>query len=353
MQEYESTAIEGVVVHCINREESRAYRLTMYIGDTIGGDRFDLCMMKISHDGAGRSGQKLSWESDRGHANASAHFVYSDRGEQKASDREEQERQTCDGLEIASRWLETCRKSHGQCELPSEDFIPTKLIYTEADQARLCFSKDLFYLPEYATLSRCWGNNAFHTLQRKNLELFKSRIPREALSQTISDSIKIARDLGISYIWIDSLCIIQDDDSDWMRESSLMSSVYGGSSLNIAASGAVDGRSGCFLQRSHTWNCLVEVTLGSQLERFQCVPLGMYYESLRVGPLGKRGWALQERLLPARTLHFTPTQMVWECQNRTASESFSKKFPRSLIDYPEHFLKKRPVTFSLWKLSNA
>ena len=358
MQEYKSTTIGRVFIYpirgdpCLKEGKPDAYKMIMYISSIPprwDNNSLELRMMKNSHDGAGRSGQKLSWESYRGHANASADLVHSGRGEQKASNREEQETQTCNGLEIASRWLETCRKSHGQCKLPSEEFIPTRLICTEADQARLCLSEDLSNLPEYATLSHCWGDNAFHTLQRKNLESFKSRIPQEALSQTIIDSIKIARDLSILYIWIDSLCIIQDDDSDWMRESSLMSSVYGGSSLNIAASGAVDGRSGCFLQRSHTWNCLVEVKVGNQLERFQCVPQDMYYKSLTRGPLAKRGWALQERLLPARNLHFTPTQLVWECHKRTACESFPKKFPTSLIDDPEDFLKKRPVTYALWK----
>ena len=127
-----------------------------------------------------------------------------------------------------------------------------------------------------------------------------------------------------------------------------MSSVYGGSSLNIAASGAVDGSSGCFLQQLHTWRCLVEANVGEQLECFQCLPFEMYYDSLSRGPLAGRGWAVQERLLPARTLHFTPTQLIWECHTRTACESFpEEEFPAPLIE-ADHFWKKQPVNLSLW-----
>ena len=201
-------------------------------------------------------------------------------------------------------------------------------------------------LPEHATLSHCWGTSTFRTLQRDNLVCFKNKIPQEALSQTISDSIRIARDLGFRYIWIDTLCILQDDHTDWMREASLMSRVYGGSSLNIAASGAIDGKVGCFLQRSHAWKCLVEANLGDQRMRLQCAPQGMYYESLSKGPLARRGWALQERLLPPRTLHFTPTQLVWECNKLTTCESLPGELNGLMPK--DQFWKKQPVTKSLW-----
>jgi hypothetical protein len=83
-------------------------------------------------------------------------------------------------------------------------------------------------------LSHCWGEMNFLTLSRSNLEAFQAQIPQEALSQTFIDAIRISRDLGFSYLWIDSLCILQDDPNDWGRESALMSAVYGGSGLNIA-----------------------------------------------------------------------------------------------------------------------
>lgn len=333
--EHETIAFSGV--HGWRRSNDQ-YDMII---DITGGLILHLILYNVNtfDDRAHTFGEKLSWQRDEGHADVPVGLGH--------SDREEKEAQTSSALTIASRWLRACRNSHGQCKVPPGEFTPTRLISTAADQARLCEGEDISRrnVPEYATLSHCWGNYAFHTLQSNSLESFKNRIPQEALSQTVSDSIKIARDLGFSYIWIDTLCILQDDDRDWMRESSLMSSVYGGSSLNIAASGAVDGNSGCFLQQSRTWGCMVKANVREKPNRFRCVPLAMYHDPPTQSPLAKRGWALQERLLPPRSLHFTATQLVWECHTKVACESFPEEFPNSLI---QTMWKKRPVTYLLW-----
>jgi hypothetical protein len=151
----------------------------------------------------------------------------------------------------------------------------------------------------------------FLTLNRHNLDTFRKRIPEEALSQTFKDAIVIARELGLLYIWIDSLCVLQDDTDDWLLEAATMSSVYGGSSLNIAASGAPNGNFGCFLRPEYTLQCQIQVESGCRAVRYRCVPDGMYYYSLADMPLMKRGWTLQERFLPSRTLHFTSTQVFF------------------------------------------
>lgn len=89
----------------------------------------------------------------------------------------------------------------------------------------------------------------------------------------------IAQDLGFPYSWIDTLCILQDDYNDWMRESSLVSSVYAVPSLKIAASGAANGKSWCFLRRSHTLKCLDEANRGDQRIHLRCAPLASVYNS--------------------------------------------------------------------------
>jgi hypothetical protein len=161
--------------------------------------------------------------------------------------------------------------------------------------------------------------------QGHNLDTFRKRIPEELLSQTLKDAIVIARELGLLYIWINSLCILQDDTDDWLLEAATMSSVYGGSSLNIAASGAPDGNFGCFLRPEYTLQCQIQVESGCRAVRYRCVPGGMYYYSLADMPLTKRGWTLQERLLPSRTLHFTSTQVFWECYQQVACETFPEQ----------------------------
>jgi hypothetical protein len=92
---------------------------------------------------------------------------------------------------------------------------------------------------------------------RNNPEKFRVRIPLEGLTETFKDAIHTNRFLGLQYLWIDSLCILQDDPDDWMRESPSMSSVYGGATINIATSGAVDGSLGCFFDRHTSWRCQI------------------------------------------------------------------------------------------------
>ncbi|KAH7079635.1 heterokaryon incompatibility protein-domain-containing protein [Paraphoma chrysanthemicola] len=250
-------------------------------------------------------------------------------------------------LPLASRWLENCRKAHWQCNYRREQITPHRLVTTDQNCTRLRLREDFLDPPEYATLSHCWGEKKFVTLERHNLGNFKERIPQEALPQTFIDAILVARELGILYIWIDSLCIIQDDTDDWLREAATMSSVYGGSTLNIAASGAHDGAVGCFLRPQYTLQCLIQVEAGGRTLHYRCVPGNFYYHVLADMPLMRRGWTLQERLLPSRNLHFTSTQVFWECYQKVACETFPDKFPHSLT-YEDSYLQKQPVSISMW-----
>jgi hypothetical protein len=126
-----------------------------------------------------------------------------------------------------------------------------------------------------------------------------------------------------------------------------MSNVYGGSGLNIAATRAPDGRSGCFFKVPQNRICQVQVRLGNQILSYNCVSSRMYENCLSSMPLMERGWALQERLLPPRTLHFTSTEVFWECHEKVACETFPEQFPTSLIS-AERFFKKKPMSRPMW-----
>ncbi|KAH7071406.1 heterokaryon incompatibility protein-domain-containing protein [Paraphoma chrysanthemicola] len=250
-------------------------------------------------------------------------------------------------LPLASQWLKNCRKAHWKCNIRREQITPNRLVTTDKSCIRLRLREDFQDPPEYATLSHCWGEKRFVTLKKQNLDNFKERIPQEALPQTFMDAILIARELGVQYIWIDSLCIIQDDTDDWLQEAATMSSVYGESTLNIAASGARDGAAGCFLRPQHTLRCQIQVESGGRTLRYSCVPRGLYYHTLSDMPLMRRGWTLQERLLPSRNLHFTSTQVFWECYQKVACEMFPDEFPHSLA-YSDYYFQKQPVSISMW-----
>jgi hypothetical protein len=104
----------------------------------------------------------------------------------------------------------------------------------------------------YITLSHCWGNPKLQIkrLSNANISQFTNLIDDAELPKTFQDAIAIARRLGVRFLWIDSLCIIQDSVEDWVKESSNMGNVYKNSLCNIAATAAPDGRTGCFLQRN-------------------------------------------------------------------------------------------------------
>jgi hypothetical protein len=100
---------------------------------------------------------------------------------------------------------------------------------------------------QYVALSYCWGGVQAVKLLVSNFKDMVSRIPSE-LPKTIQDAFTITRRLGIRFIWVDSLCIIQDSEKDWITEAALMGRVYKNCFCCIAASGATDSSKGCFLR---------------------------------------------------------------------------------------------------------
>ena len=146
-----------------------------------------------------------------------------------------------------------------------DGFLPSRLIHVGHDDSsiRLCLSTEIRLTYEqstshglgradnaYVALSHCWGSAPhFITLTQSTIATFRRRIPYDSLTATFRDAILVTRKLGVRFIWIDSLCIFQDSIEYWRIESTKMCSVYSGSVLNLAASGAKDGTEGCLLDR--------------------------------------------------------------------------------------------------------
>lgn len=136
-----------------------------------------------------------------------------------------------------------------------EPWVPTRLldIGTSEDSLIRLLDRDetrLLSKQSYATLSHCWGKTGVIRTVKSNLRNHQQEIPRGSLPLTFKDAIKIARNLHLRYLWIDSLCIIQDSREDWAHEANLMSKVYMYSFVNIAATGSSDSTSGCFWKRA-------------------------------------------------------------------------------------------------------
>jgi hypothetical protein len=199
----------------------------------------------------------------------------------------------------------------------------------------------------YAALSHCWGTKTFTTLTLSNIERFRQHVPAEALTKTFNDAIFIARAIGFNYLWIDSLCIIQDCPKDWQRESAEMTRVYGGADLNIAATSAENGDIGCFFDRDGNWRCQVRQS-GSPI-LWDVFPQGLL-DASEINILDSRAWVLQERYLSCRTLHFTANEVFWECDGNPACETLPNGYPPWVRTYIRlgFDLRKRPLTREHW-----
>lgn len=220
------------------------------------------------------------------------------------------------------------------------DWYPTRLVdvgdnSSSCSHIRLIETAGEHPAGPYATLSHCWGSANFIKLERSTVNHFQKGIPMIELPKTFRDAITVARHLGIRYLWIDSLCILQDEDdtSDWLKEASLMREVYAGSYCNLSALAARDSAEGLFFDRdprvSHAQIKLRAKELGYQQDYLDCDVVERYFWKDHVSGcvINKRAWVLQERVLPPRVLHFGREQLFWECKETDAAETYPDGLP--------------------------
>lgn len=229
-----------------------------------------------------------------------------------------------------------CLSDHSRCSTTTgdinSDYLPTRLIAVLNDEG---FAVDPFLVEtasisrtachdtRYISLSHCWGSSRPMTTTRDNYKDHLSSIPWDFLPRTFQDAILVARALGVRFIWIDSLCITQDDGEDWAREASMMAGIYENAWLTIAATAAVDGRQGLFTDRigdekAQIAHCGSPVLLRPVVDHSEFIA---YTEKpSRSLPLLWRGWGLQEQILSTRVLHFTPEELLWECRSEMSCE---------------------------------
>lgn len=239
-------------------------------------------------------------------------------------------------------WYKQCL-DHTTCRhWKSESrFLPTRLIRINKPEnadmsANLCETRYLLSSTLYTTLSHCWGSGPIFKLLQSNLDDLRHDIPIKRLPQVFQDAMYVSTEIGICYIWIDSLCIIQDskDGEDWTREARRMGDVYKYGEFNIAATGYEDGSSGLFSERKAllriyplvSLKCVVRGMDGSK-RSFDGIYVGFdsheFDDQITQGPLNDRAWVAQERTLSPAVLHFTPKNVWWECSRLIANEGFS------------------------------
>lgn len=241
-----------------------------------------------------------------------------------------------ESLDFAVGRFQACIRDHDQCKRGSDlAWLPTRLIDLAScdvdHSARLILSTEIKTRQDYCTLSHCWGSVEFLKLKRDNYDSFRYGTLISNLSKTFQDSFLVARKLGIRYIWVDSLCIIQDDPDDWVNEASQMDKVYSNSLCNICATGFEDSSNGFFTKRDPTnlAPCDVEIPWLDGGGIFRILDATLWRTQVLNAPLNVRAWAVQEYLLAPRHIHFGDKQILWECLESSAAEQFPSGMPKA------------------------
>ncbi|SPO06291.1 uncharacterized protein DNG_08980 [Cephalotrichum gorgonifer] len=248
-----------------------------------------------------------------------------------------------ESLRLARRWLEDCTTNHESCRVEPVAAMPTRVIDVGTEGGNPVLVETNGTIGRYATLSYCWGDGGQLKTTKDTLSSFTRGISMSELPQTASDAIRICRYLGIRYLWIDALCIIQGDEDDWVRESSRMGDVYSSSTLTIAAArsgGCTQGIFGSQLfgsaehQNSFIFRDVEVYARKSPADQHLGSPLGLNLAGqngelrrakswiLRPDelPLARRAWTVQERVLSRRVLYYTADELWWQCDDCWACE---------------------------------
>lgn len=260
---------------------------------------------------------------------------------------------------LARQWLLSCLATHS-CSFPhSQGKPPTRIIDTMPLGPTLTKLQIRLTTPEdegmpYLALSHCWGPVSTPTLKLtdQNFDRLVRGFESTELPATFRDAVSICKALGLRYLWIDSLCIIQGNAEDWKKEASAMADVYGNAVCTIAAESSTSTQSGCFAARNQLH--------GQQLawKDKEGKVFAIRGVKVKQSNLHTRGWVFQERLLSPRTLSFTSTGIAWHCRRTTADESDTGGSSQ-VTDWATGFRFKetmaeltRPIQYSLARGAN-
>ncbi|KAK5175898.1 uncharacterized protein LTR77_001038 [Saxophila tyrrhenica] len=261
-------------------------------------------------------------------------------------------------FDLAKRWMKICRDQH-DCESRNAS-LPARVLEISGDGGTMTVR--LFetesQISSYTALSHCWGKGRPLITTTQNINELKTNIPLDSLPKTFSDAVVITHTLGLRYLWVDRLCIIQDSPEDWAVQSMRMASIYADANITICASGSISDEDGVFIPRSTVYQPLdndtgvrdtrfsamaaATVSLSSgQTSRLTFFPqritdgglgtLGNPLDPVTSDPLNLRGWVVQERILSPRKLMYGRDQMYWECERSLYSEDDSRGKPSTAL----------------------
>ncbi|EPE25439.1 hypothetical protein GLAREA_01351 [Glarea lozoyensis ATCC 20868] len=231
-------------------------------------------------------------------------------------------------LSVGTRWLEKCLHEHFECRAKQslQRILPKRVLDVgeSSTDPRLYLSSEN-EIGNWVALSYVWGGDSDFKLTERSMSDFQTGLPSSSFPSTLRDAVLVTRALGLKYLWIDALCILQDSERDWEIQASLMGDIYKNAILTIAATSTSCVSSGFLNKRETGWNCTLpwrhpdfgETAKSPIVVRHPRNDESRISRSLRA----KRGWTFQEHLLSTRILLYSSRQMQWQCSQLAAKEA--------------------------------
>lgn len=206
------------------------------------------------------------------------------------------------------------------CGFPTDSLkMPRRLVQIRASEnPRLIYPEERC---KYLALSFVWGESRQGLTLKSNLQSRVSEIPTTELPLHFQDAIDVCKWSGILYLWIDSLCIVQDDEDDMQAELGKMADIYKGAIMVIGAACQADAREGFIYDRSPHFQLELKLQSGETLPIHcrRAIQHGYTNKDLPDQLLDEilftRAWCFQERSLAARILYFGRRELVFQCRS--------------------------------------
>ena len=244
---------------------------------------------------------------------------------------------------LAVNWLRKCLAEHSLCNTNLASSTPRRLleIGSAGDSAAIRLVEWKSSIEQYATLSYCWGQCENYKLTETTKDELTRGIRPDDLPSTIRDAIRVTQMLGLSYLWVDALCIFQDSPSDWEDQSYKMAGIYKGCTVMIAPTEAESCSAGFLSKRQPNQEIPSNWLLCAGEERAQgvasvfasvfvhlrskarCGGTASYNASKFNGdilPNFTRAWCYQEHALAPRVLYVDRTEFSFSCRSGRVCE---------------------------------
>lgn len=242
--------------------------------------------------------------------------------------------------------LKTCLSSHSRCRQPRSTTLPKRVLDVLGDDSKSVrlhesdfdSGENRYEYGEYIALSHVWGAaKGLPKTTTSTVRSHKKGIPWTTLPRALQEAIVLTRALGFRWLWVDALCLIQDDAAAKVEESMTMDQVFGNAFLTIAATSATDSSSHPLfptqvqpfkIQATDNKGSAFKIYVREQPSHYSFkapfdesahmndweLPFNNSDDANQDTPLLKRSWAFTERLLSPRILHFTKSEMILECR---------------------------------------